>query len=629
MVLKRYTLFILFLTSFLKIYSVEIDSNKIDSLTNILTLTPEKDQSRILNKLSDAYLDVSFEKSQRIARRALKLSIENNNYKEKANAYINLANAAWYTSITDSVLYYYNISLNIYVEHSDSNGIADSFNRIALVYDRTGEYDKSLEFMEKAIFIYKQKNNKLGLARVENNIGIIYNNIGQTKEALEHYKQAQILFQAVGVKREEANVINNIGTVYFESEQIDSSIFMIKKAVQIHLELTNQKALASEYSNLGILYSEKENYQLAEQYFEKSLKIQNEIKNKYGLSNVQKDIADMYFTRKEYKKAVLFFKQSLSIKVLIEDLQGLSYIYKTLSSLYDSISNPQEALKYHRLYVDAWQKAYNLEKEEQIAEITTKYKTEEKIKKNILLQKEINEQKRRQWMLSILTIGLLFFTIIIFVALRLKSKLLRQTKLNYAQKEELSKLEIKNKEIENKRLQAETKRKEIETKMLSEDIKTQQKINELQKEKHKIDIEYKNKELITTTMHVVNKNKVLDDIKKIIKKEMEAESFSKANLQKIINEINFNINLDKDWDDFKMHFEVVNTNFFDRLQKQYPKLTQNDLKLCAYMRMNLSSKEIAQIMNITLSAINKSRNRLRKKMNLDSNINLTQYMAEY
>jgi DNA-binding CsgD family transcriptional regulator len=165
--------------------------------------------------------------------------------------------------------------------------------------------------------------------------------------------------------------------------------------------------------------------------------------------------------------------------------------------------------------------------------------------------------------------------------------------------------------------------------MLSEDIKTQQKINELQKEKHKIDIEYKNKELITTTMHVVNKNKVLDDIKKIIKKEMEAESFSKANLQKIINEINFNINLDKDWNDFKMHFEVVNTNFFDRLQKQYPKLTQNDLKLCAYMRMNLSSKEIAQIMNITLSAINKSRNRLRKKMNLDSNINLTQYMAEY
>ena len=97
-------------------------------------------------------------------------------------------------------------------------------------------------------------------------------------------------------------------------------------------------------------------------------------------------------------------------------------------------------------------------------------------------------------------------------------------------------------------------------------------------------------------------------------------------MKKIIQEINSNINLDDDWDDFKMHFEEVNNDFFSKLQGQFPKLTKNDYKLCAYMRMNLSSKEIAQILNITLSAVSKSRNRLRKKMDLDSSVKLTQFM---
>lgn len=630
MILNKYILNIILSFLLLSVFGSNIDYNKIDSLESALKRQfPDEDRSQVLNKLSDAYLDVSFQMAQKIARQALKISIDNDNYREEANAYINLGNAAWYTSITDSVLYYYDLSLNIYIEHADSNGIADSYNRIALVHERTGKYDHSLEFMEKASAIYQHLDNNLGLARVENNIGIIYNNIGQPREALEHYIRSQELFKAEGVKLEEANVINNIGTVYFESNQVDSAIIMIKKAAKIHSELSSKKALASEYSNLGILYSEKENYVLAEQYFNKSLTIQNEIKNTFGLSNVKKDVADMYFKRKQYDRAISAFTQAITLKKTIEDVQGLSYIYNTLSLLYDSISDPQNALKYQKLYVNAWQKAYSLEKEKQIAEITTKYNTEEKIKKNILLQKQIDEQKIYQWRLTVLAIGLFLFVIVISIAFRLKTKLLRQNKLNYEQKEILSQLELKNKEYDNERLQAEAQQKEIETKMLSEDIKTQQKINELQNQNHKIEIEHKNKELITTTMHVVNKNKVLSDIKKMVKKEMESDSVSKNNLQKVIYEINSNINLDKDWNDFKMHFEAINSKFFNQLQTQYPQLTQNDLKLCAYMRMNLSSKEIAQIMNITLSAINKSRNRLRKKMNLDSNINFTQYMMEY
>ena len=606
-----------------------IANNKIDSLHHELKISNFNNKAKILNKLADTYLDISLEESTNLSRKALQYSIETGNYREEANAYINLANASWYTGITDSILYYYTVSLGIYEKAKDSSGIADSYNRIALVYEHTGDYDKSIKYMLQALTIYQRSENVLGEARVQNNIGIIYNNTGQAVDALKHYKQALELFRKEASRMEEANVINNIGTIYYESQNIDSAIIMILQSVKIHKELSNKKALASGYSNLGVLYSERNEYKLSDFYFKDALRLQKEINNQYGLSSVEKDIADQNFKRKQYKKAIEYYNYSVEIKKQIKDTKGLSQIYENLSLIYDTISNPILALKYHRLYVETWQKVFSIEKEEQIAEISAKYKIEEKIKENILLQKKIENKKKEQWILSLIIIALLFISVIAIISIRLKTKLLRQNKLNYKQKEELAQLSIKNKENENKRLQAEAKQKEIEKKLLEDDIKAQHKINELQRERHKIDLEHKNKELVTTTMHVVNKNKVLSDIKRLVEVEYDEKVVSKINLKRIINEINSNIHLDNDWDDFKMHFEAVNTNFFDKLQNQYPKLTKNDLKLCAYMRMNLSSKEIAQIMNITLSAVSKSRNRLRKKMDLDSKIHFTQYLMEY
>ncbi len=603
-------------------------ANKIDSLETKLKFVELKDRAKILNKLSDAYLDISLEKSRTYSRKALQISIEDDNYKEKANAYINFANASWYDGITDSVLYFYKISLKIYEEVNDSSGIADSYNRMALVYEHTNDYDRSIDYMLQSLIIYQKMGNSLGEARVHNNIGIIYNNTNQSEEALIHYKRALFLFKQEESETEEARVINNIGTIYFEASKIDSAIIMILEAIKIHKRMFNKKALASEYSNLGILYSEKSDYQLSDDYFDKALVLQKEIKNQYGISSVENEIANKCFNRNQYDKAISFYRQSIAIKLKINDTKGLSDIYQSMSSLYDTISNPVKALKYHKLYVEALLKVFNLEKEEQIADITTKYKTEEKIKENILLQKKIENKKKAQWILSLISIALLFISVIAIISIRLKTKLLKQNKLNYKQKEELSQLSIQSKINENKRLQAEAKQKEIEKNLLEEDIKKQQKINELQREKHKQAIEHKNKELVTSTMHIVNKNQVLTNIKRSIEGRYNLTEIEKNNLKPIILEINSNINLDNDWDDFKMHFEEVNNDFFSKLQSRFPKLTKNDYKLCAYMRMNLSSKEIAQILNITLSAVSKSRNRLRKKMNLDSSVKLTRFMMD-
>ncbi|MCF8366063.1 MAG: LuxR C-terminal-related transcriptional regulator [Bacteroidales bacterium] len=90
-----------------------------------------------------------------------------------------------------------------------------------------------------------------------------------------------------------------------------------------------------------------------------------------------------------------------------------------------------------------------------------------------------------------------------------------------------------------------------------------------------------------------------------------------------------NINLDKDWDLFKLHFKEVNPGFFYHLDKQFPGLTPNEQKLCAYYRINLDTKEIARMLNITAGSVQKGRHRLRKKMNIPSDVEFPEFMSRF
>ena len=80
------------------------------------------------------------------------------------------------------------------------------------------------------------------------------------------------------------------------------------------------------------------------------------------------------------------------------------------------------------------------------------------------------------------------------------------------------------------------------------------------------------------------------------------------------------------WDIFKKHFIEVHPVFFNVLVTRYPNLTNDDLKLCAYLKLQLSSKEIARLLNLELAAINKRRNRLRKKLNIESSVDLHEFI---
>lgn len=156
-------------------------------------------------------------------------------------------------------------------------------------------------------------------------------------------------------------------------------------------------------------------------------------------------------------------------------------------------------------------------------------------------------------------------------------------------------------------------------------------INKLKNDKLESELKHINTELATNTMHILNKNQFINSVKStlsgVVKKSTNSEV--KSQIGKIIKDIEKNIESDGDWESFQIHFEKVHGNFSQRLLHQFPNLSPQEIKLSAYLRLNLSTKEIANLLSISVRGVEISRYRLRKKLNLNRNQNLAEFILNY
>lgn len=163
--------------------------------------------------------------------------------------------------------------------------------------------------------------------------------------------------------------------------------------------------------------------------------------------------------------------------------------------------------------------------------------------------------------------------------------------------------------------------------LISERKRSEEEVSKLQKINLEKEVEFQNKELASATMHLVQKGKVLQDIKEALTKIQSSDANPENEIRRLIRTIDEDVRLDQNWDQFERHFDRVHVDFMQRLRDRYPQLTPNDHKLCAYLRMNLTTKEIATVLNISVRGVEISRYRLRKKLNLHSEENLTEFIV--
>ncbi|MDG2279911.1 MAG: tetratricopeptide repeat protein, partial [Flavicella sp.] len=139
-------------------------------------------------------------------------------------------------------------------------------------------------------------------------------------------------------------------------------------------------------------------------------------------------------------------------------------------------------------------------------------------------------------------------------------------------------------------------------------------------------LELKNKELLSSAMQVIERDGMLEDIKK----QLKALEFNKENspyIKRIIQSLK--INRSQKWEEFDLHFTSLNHNYFTSLKNKFPALTKTDLKICAFINLGFSSKDMAQIMGIGADSVNTTRSRLRKRMGLSREIVLVDFLQEF
>jgi ligand-binding sensor domain-containing protein/DNA-binding CsgD family transcriptional regulator len=160
---------------------------------------------------------------------------------------------------------------------------------------------------------------------------------------------------------------------------------------------------------------------------------------------------------------------------------------------------------------------------------------------------------------------------------------------------------------------------------------SEQEIIKLQNEKLQSEISHKNMQLADSTLSIIRKNEVLIEIKSELEKQKEelGPRYPARYLQRLTTLIDKNISNDNDWEIFEALFDQAHENFFKRLKLSFPDLTQSDLKLCAYLKLNLSSKEIAPLLNISIRGVEIRRYRLRKRLALSSDKNLVEYIVQF
>lgn len=495
----------------------------------------------------------------------------------------------------DSILLKLDKKLNSFTKKQDTLQVISTRLERIKFYSKKGFYSKSydeiwllLSLVESPKFI-KQK------IKILQQLISLYIIFEQKEKASENYKKAIDLIRRNNLKEKDKSLLlaqlYNLGAWieirlsidFFEAEKL------ALKSITYYKQLNNSTPIYSQIQ-LAHIYIKKPELSKAKSILFK-LKKEHPLPLKRTHALLFERIGQYYDIKKERDSAIYYFKMSLKAINKFETHPDKEHlITKRLSKNYQNLGNYKEAYKYLTLTMAINDKIFSSKKSQnkELFEIKNKY--EVRLRENdkaIQTQKlKLLENEKSFWRLKIFLVVLfligLFGFVFFYFNRRHRIKLLNQSLINQKQKLELEKqdeiLELKNKELLASALQL------LERDTLQEDIKKQ----------------------LSTLLVKGDNIKIIKSIKNALK-----------------------ISTTTKWKEFQAHFTKVNDSFFSSLKAQYPLLTPTDLKMCAFIKLGFSSKDMAQIMGITVEGINTSRSRLRKKMNLNRKIVLSEFLQKF
>jgi len=563
-----------------------------DSIQNLIKTTKDQKRKTLLySQLSQLYISKNIDSAIYYSKKGIILA---NSLNYKLGIAENSDNLGGYyvkQNNLDSAKIYYQKS-KFYFYNTDSLlKYTENAMRLGNISLAQNNHIEALELYQECLAISKENEFKTLIPHLYNNIGLIYKDFEDYDDAQSNFKNAYDLF--IENKDEENAVypLYNISLIQSvignDQEALDGYFDLIS----YHLKTENWVSLASIYNSISEIYIKNKDFKLARQYLDMAL---NAIKDKkdsfnsgpssYYETSIYTNAAQLYYIEGDYKKS-----KNLALKAInlsFDNSYKLNIIKnsKILGEIYDESKQIDSALIYHKIYIDYNEQYLDEYDIKQLTKLKMQNEFDEILKKNeiVRIYQEASYKNRELKFIGIT--GFAILSVIILILLYINQK-----------------------------------NKNAKLKLKEENLK-------LEKKKLNQDLDYKKKELTSNMLYLMEKNEFITSIsKKLIELKPDAKKDNKELIQSVINEIRLN-STSKVWEEFEIRFKEVHVDFYGELHKAHPDLTLNEVKICAFLRLNMSTKEISAITHQSIKSINMARFRLRKKLQIDRDENLTAYL---
>ena len=614
------------LTSLIPLIFFGQAQKKADSLHSLLL--NESDELKkiiILEELHDVLIYNKPVEALDYAQESLRISRATGNKKAELKAYYNIGGGYMTINNIDSAKLYHQRARKLAAELQENMQQAYAISALANIKALEGDFEGSIASYERANEIFKQEEAFFDLGIGIGNVASIYMAKGNNKIAqIKSFEALKVLDTFQRDPYRKADILRRIGHIQYNVKNYPESINYYEQALDVYLNTEDNVYASETYIDIGTSYSESGQYFKAIDNFDKCL----EITEKYGLKGTQAiaytNLGNAYRNLKEFDKSEYYLQKSMDYQIskgfvnnkmeVLKEManlkmdknqvaDGLQYINKAIkiadsvrtldylmntyflrSQIYQTQGDFQRALsdrKKYRIYKDS---IFNTKQLQQIEELKTIYETEKK-EASLALQKEEIKTLNEKAKVDKLTKGL--------YAGGMASALALSGLLVFGFRQRIKKNRI---------------------------------AREKQEEIYRKEIEHKKKELASQTLHLVQKNTFIQELMENLENLRNSPERFKMEFRRIVMLLKKENASDKDWEVFKTYFAEVHNDFDQKLKTFSPDVSEKEIRLAAFLRMNLTTKEIAATMNVLPDSILKSKYRLKRKLKLDQGTDLANFL---
>ena len=460
------------------------------------------------------------------------------------------------------------------------------YNNLGNVYRKTGDFAHAMESYQKAIDVFRKLKDDTAISDCLNNIGNLYSDNGDPFRALDYYGQSLKIAEK---QRDEYRLIiryKNMAGAYTELKDYENAELFLDDALKLAEKSGDKSFLASCNMLFGKLHSAKDDHIVASAFFRKSVNLYAGIGAKPEQAEALIELAGTFLSLDEEAEAIRSAEKALLIAESTGSLKGKLDASQCLARCYEKAGNAEKAFFYLKNAANLKDSIYTVEKYRTIEEIEAGFARSELRKQNKMLTQNSLLQKQairtRNIILLLLTVCLLLGAALIWLIYRRKNEAKRVAGAIIEQ----SKAEIGQ---------------------LSEDLIA------------------KERELTSKTIFINQKNQLLEkligELEELKKSEGSAQSIQHLQLQ-LKQELAPNA-----WKEFEIQFNEVHPGFQSRLLSNFPDLTPAERRLCSFIRLDMNTREVSSLTGQSIKSIEVARTRIRKKLGVPHEQNLTNFIA--